>query len=287
MPSVFHLPLCFVGALAAAPAAPSGVTIPFAWTPGQIEVAVDVNSTPGTFLLDTGSEYSIVSTRLAEALRLTTERRGIRDFADGVTLTMKGVTLADQRVMVMPFDSINARGRNIDGLIGYDFFAAYVVRLDFAARTLTLWKPSAFEPPPAAIEVPITFAGRLPVVAATLRLATARTLDARLMVDTGASQAVFLRYPFATTHQLIDPAGQRTTAPSLADGTRTLIDVPVERVSVGSLSFDRPNVRAFAEPAGSSASTETDGLIGNTLLSRFTVYVDYARKRMLFEPARR
>ena len=50
---------------------------------------------------------------------------------------------------------------------------------------------------------------------------------------------------------------------------------------------NRPDVRAFAEPAGSSASTETDGLIGNTLLSRFTVYVDYARKRMLFEPARR
>jgi hypothetical protein len=66
-----------------------------------------------------------------------------------------------------------------------------------------------------------------------------------------------------------------------------LIDVPVEQVSIGSLTFDRPHVRAFAEPAGSAGATDTDGLIGNTLLSRFTVYVDYARKRMLFEPARR
>ena len=276
-----------VGFVAAAFAAPAGITIPFAWTPGQIEVAVDVNGTPATFLLDTGSEYSIVSTRLAQALRLATERRGVRDFADGVTLAMKGVTLADQRVMAMPFDSVNARGRNIDGLIGYDFFAAYTVRIDFAAKTLTAWKPSTFEPPRAAVEVPITFAGRLPVVAARLRLTRERTLDARLMVDTGASQAVFLRYPFAMDHQLIGPASQRTSAPSLADGTRTLIDVPVEQVSVGSLSFDRPSVRAFAEPVGSAGGTATDGLIGNTLLSRFTVYVDYARKRLLFEPARR
>jgi len=275
------------GAIATALAAPTGITIPFAWTPGQIEVAVDVNGRPATFLLDTGSEYSIVSTRLAQALRLTTERRGTRDFAEGVTLAMKEVTLADQRVMVMPFDGINARGRNIDGLIGYDFFAAYVVRIDFSAKTLTAWKPSEFAVPQAAIEVPITFAGRLPVLAATLRLPADRSLDARLMIDTGASQAVFLRYPFATTHQLIDPAGQRTTAPSLADGTRTLIDVPVEQVSIGSLTFDRPHVRAFAESAGSAGATDTDGLIGNTLLSRFTVYVDYARKRMLFEPARR
>ena len=187
----------------------------------------------------------------------------------------------------MPFDGYSARGRNIDGLIGYDFFAAYVVRIDFTAKTLTLWPSAAFETPQAAIDVPIAFAGRLPVVAATLRLSADRTLDARLMVDTGASQAIFLRYPFATEHHLIDAAARRSSAPSLADGTRTLIDVPVEQVSVGSLTFDRPNVRAFAEPVGSAASTATDGLIGNTLLSRFTLYVDYARKKLYFEPLRR
>jgi predicted aspartyl protease len=275
------------GLLVTALGAPSGVTIPFTWTPGQIEIAVDVNGTPATFLLDTGSEYSIVSTRLAQALRLTAAPRGARDFADGVTLKIGDITLADQRVMVMPFDSYNARGRNIDGLIGYHFFAANTVRIDFVSKTLTAWKPPAFAAPAAAIEVPMTFAGNLPVIAATIRLPGDRTLDARLMVDTGASQAIFLRYPFASAHHLIDANARRTSAPSLADGTRTLIDVPVEQVSVGSLTFDRPGVRAFAEPAGSAGSTATDGLIGNAMLSRFTLYVDYARNRLLFEPARR
>ena len=275
------------GVLLSALGAPSGVTIPFTWTPGQIEIAVDVNGTPATFLLDTGSEYSIVSTRLATVLHLPTLHIGARDFTDEATLKVGGITLAGQRVMVMPFDGYQARGRHIDGLIGYHFFAAYSVRIDFAAKTLTAWKPSAFEAPAAAIEVPITFAGYLPVVAATVRLPGDLTLAARLMVDTGASQAIFLRYPFASEHRLIDANGQRSSAPSLADGTRTLIDVPVEQVAVGSLTFDRPNVRAFAEPVGSAASTATDGLIGNTLLSRFTLYVDYSRKRLLFEPARR
>lgn len=273
-------------ALLAAPA-PGPVTVPFAWTPGQIEVAVRINGTPATFLLDTGAEYSVVSTRLASQLKLQTERRGERDFADGATLELGAVKLERQRVMVMPFETYYQRGRQIDGLVGYDLFAAYSVRIDFAAKSLSLWPAAAFVAPRAAVDVPIEFAGRLPVVAGTIRLAGGRTLNARLMVDTGASQAVILRHPFATTHGLFALGGAQTTAPSLASGTRKLTEIPVEEVSLGKWAFDRPQVLAFAEPVGSGGYTATDGLIGNTLLSRFTLYVDYARKRLLLEPLRR
>lgn len=277
--------LILLAAFLAAPA-PGPVTVPFVWTPGQIEVAVRINGVPANVLLDTGSEYSIVSTRLASELKLRPEPRGGRDFAEGVTLEMGAVTLQGQRVMVMPFDTYYARGRTIDGLVGYDLFASYVVRIDFTARTLTLWPPATFEAPRAAVEVPLEFAARLPVIASTIRLAGDRTLRARLMVDTGASQGVILRHPFSTTHGLFALATAETTAPSLASGTRKLVEIPVEQVAVGDWTFDRPQVLAFAEPVGSGGYIATDGLIGNALLSRFTLYVDYARKRLLFEPRR-
>jgi hypothetical protein len=104
------------------------------------------------------------------------------------------------------------------------------------------------------------------------------------MVDTGASQSVMLRHPFATAHELFALAKGETSAPSLASGTRRLAEIPAEQLTVAALTFDRPQVLAFSEPIGSAASTETDGLIGNTLLSRFTLYVDYARRRLLLEP---
>jgi hypothetical protein len=53
-----------------------------------------VNGTPATFLLDTGSEYSIVSTRLANLLHLPTLQIGARDFTDEATLNVGGITLA-------------------------------------------------------------------------------------------------------------------------------------------------------------------------------------------------
>ena len=266
--------------------APQGVTIPFVWTQGQVEVAVTVNGAAATFVLDTGSEYSIVSTRLAQKLGLRTERRGARDFADGVTLAAGPITLARQVVMVMPFDTFYARGRHIDGFLGYDLFDRYAVKIDFRGRTLTCWDARAFTPPNAAVEVPITFAGRLPVVAGSLRLADGRTFSARLMVDTGASQSVMLRHPYATAHGLFALAERETTAPSLESGTRRLVAIPADQLTIAGWRFDRPEVLAFTEPIGSAGGTETDGLIGNTLLSRFVLYVDYARRRLFFEPAR-
>lgn len=273
-------------ALVAAPA-PAGVAVPFVWTPGQIEVAVTVDGAPATFVLDTGSEYSVVSTRLARQLGLSVAAGGARDFARGVSIGIGPLLLPDQRVMVMPFDSFYARGRQIDGLLGYDVFDRYAVRIDVRARTLTFWEHGQFPPPPAAIEVPLAFAGRLPVLTATLLLSDDRRLPVRLMVDTGASQSIMLRYPFASTHGLFALARRETSAPSLASGTRRLVELPAEQLAVADLTFDHPEVLAFTEPTGSAGATETDGLIGTALLSRFTLYVDYARKRLLFEPAQK
>jgi predicted aspartyl protease len=107
------------------------------------------------------------------------------------------------------------------------------------------------------------------------------------MVDTGASQSVMLRHPYATANGLLGLATRETATPSLASGTRRMVELPSDHLTIGGWMFDRPQVLAFAEPVGSAAYTETDGLIGNTLLSRFTLYVDYARKRLLLEPRRR
>jgi predicted aspartyl protease len=273
--------------LAADGPVPAGVTVPFAWTPGQIEVAVTVNGTPATFLLDTGSEYSIVSTRLTRQLGFAIHPGGAASFADGVTLGVGPLTMTDQHVMVMPFDTYYARGRQIDGLLGFDVFDRFAVKIDWTGKALTFWDRDAFTPPHAAIEVPIEFAGRLPVVSGTLQLTAGRRLPVRLMVGTGASQSIMLRHPFSTKHELFALAQGERTAPSLASGTRRLAEIPADELTIGAWTFERPQLLAFIEAIGSAGDTETDGLIGNTLLSRFTLYVDYANRRLYFEPLRR
>jgi hypothetical protein len=278
--------LIFV-ALVIAPSGAAGTRVPFVWTPGQIEVKVRVGGIPATFLLDTGAEFSIVSSRLAGELALKAQRERGRDFAEDVQIDIRQIQLRHQRVMVMPFDSYYQRGRAIDGVIGYDLFARFTVAIDFRARELTIWPPSTFRAPKAAITVPLTFAGRLPVVEAAILQGDRTSVPVRLMVDTGASQGIILRYPFANEHGFLDiPDQKERKAPSLADGELRLLEVPIEQVRLAGWTFDRPPVLAHAEPRGSGAYTETDGVIGNTLLSRFALSIDYPRKRLLLQPAR-
>jgi predicted aspartyl protease len=276
-----------IAALVSIPAAaPSFARIPFTWTPGQIEVAVRVNDAPATFLLDTASEFSVVSTRVAARLQLRLEPLHGRDFADDVALAIGPVSLAHERVMVMPFDGYYARGRNIDGLIGHDLFARFVVAIDFTGHRLTLWEPSAFKPPADAVVVAIEFVGRLATVRSTIKLSDGRSLNARLVIDTGASQGVILRYPFASNFVASASRRRPQEANSLASGTLSLVEVPVEEVSIGGWTFDHPEVLAHREPTGSGAFTSTDGLIGNTLLQRFQLFIDYPHQRLLLKPLR-
>jgi predicted aspartyl protease len=276
-----------IAALVSIPAAaPSFARIPFTWTPGQIEVAVRVNDAPATFLLDTASEFSVVSTRVAARLQLRLEPLHGRDFADDVALAIGPVSLAHERVMVMPFDGYYARGRNIDGLIGHDLFARFVVAIDFTGHRLTLWEPSAFKPPADAVVVAIEFVGRLATVRSTIKLSDGRSLNARLVIDTGASQGVILRYPFASNFVASASRRRPQDANSLASGTLSLVEVPVEEVSIGGWTFDHPDVLAHREPTGSGAFTSTDGLIGNTLLQRFQLFIDYPNQRLLLKPLR-
>jgi len=275
-----------LGALPLLAAAAPVRRIPFAWTPGQIEIPVSVNGgAPVTFLLDTGSEYSIVSTALAAQLGLRTAHRFGRDFATGVTLSFGGVELPGQEVMVMPFDGYHKRGRAIEGLIGYDFFARYVVRIDFHARALEVREPSSFRLPAGARALPLRFTGRIPLVEVGVVFPGRKPITARAALDTGASATLMLRYPFANARRLLELGTTEETSPSLASGELRLVRLPAQRLTFAGWSFDQPLVKVFLKTAtGSGAYTDSDAILGNEVLRRFLVTVDYSRKILGLEP---
>src|SRR5436190_1005098 len=184
-------------------AAALGMTIPFSWTPGQIEVPVSVNGGAAvTFIVDTGAEYSVLSPEVAASAGVRTTRTGPRDFGEA-SLSFGGVTLPRQRVMVMPFDNFRRQGRAIQGLIGYGLFERYVVSIDYDRRVIDLREPDDFRPPAGAQAVAINFVGRLAAVSVDVRArgrasgpgarAPGLTLTANVILDTGASQSLLLR----------------------------------------------------------------------------------------------
>lgn len=260
--------------LLAAPSA-HAIDIPFRWTPGQIEVQVSVNGrAPIWFIVDTGAEYSILDTEVAKSYGLHEQR-----FVDGVTLAIGPVTLRDQRVMLLQLDNFRRQKRAIRGLVGYDFFARYVVTFDFEQRVLHLSEPKAFKPPSGATRLRLQFAGRVSMIETILTIANRRIL-ARLEIDTGASQAVILRHPFVESHGLLKVAASTTTSDSVAAGLRTFVNLPVQQIELAQWKFANPETSFYGTTHGAGGATDTDGLIGNDILRHFRVTIDYSRKEL-------
>jgi predicted aspartyl protease len=115
----------------------------------MILVPAEVNGRgPYCFALDTGASTSVVSPRLAAELGLSgppTDAESVlgklpAQIVQLDSLTTLGRTQRDVSAQMIPiFDYVEqATGRQVDGIVGYDFINDSVVAIDFQARRLAL-----------------------------------------------------------------------------------------------------------------------------------------------------
>lgn len=117
---------------------------------------VVVNGIPGTFILDTGAQLSVVTPDAVSHFGLAldqwtaTTMRGVGGIernrnADPRSVELGGVALhrrslardATLRVVTLPRGTVG--GHKVDGLLGRDFLSAFDMDLDFPRRTLALY----------------------------------------------------------------------------------------------------------------------------------------------------
>ncbi len=278
--------LASLGLDTVAPAA-APVELPFHFTPGQIEIQVAFGGRPPlTCILDSGSDYSILDAEVAAEMGVHARAQEGLDWADGVDLALGPVALDGLRVRVMRLENFRRQKRAIRCLVGHELFDRYAVTVDYPRQRLVLTAPAAFKPAPGAERLPLTFTGHLPVVAARLDLPHARGVAVTLMVDTGAQSALVLRHPFASRHGLAALAGETRTSGSLVSVTTQFVEIPIENLTLGPFRFPKPRAEAYAQPVGAGGATDTDGLLGNALLTPYRVTFDYAQRALWIEPPR-
>jgi predicted aspartyl protease len=244
----------------------AAISIPFRWTPGQIEVQVSVNGRPPVwFIVDTGAEFSILSRALADELHVTSH----------ACLALRPLRPLCGEVMILPLENFKKQGREIVGLIGYDFFKQHVVTIDYQTHTLIVDD----RPPKDAQEVPISFSGRLAVVPVTFDIG-GRTLQANVIIDTGASESLILRYPFAKANGLEEVARNAYSHLNIEGRSLRFLRLHAERVTFAGSEFDEVELKMYGDSSGAGGFTNTDGLLGNAILSRFRVTIDYSRRKI-------
>ncbi len=288
---------------AAAPArqTPAAVTIPFELLNHHVIVKATVNkSRPLSFVLDTGANLAIVRTDVARELKLTLEgsvtSRGAGPGAQSgsrvrnATWSLVGLERVAQPVaFALPLPELpTALGADIAGIIGGEFIKQFVVELDYQGHLLRLHDPAAFVYTGKGETLPLELtANGHAVVTATVTPAGGSAIERKFMLDIGSGGALALHSPFVAEHGLLPPPGKsiRAIGAAGAGGRAAGRLGRVEALQIGSFTIASPITLFSEDTAGAFADAPLAGNIGAQIASRFRLFFDYGRRRLILEPS--
>lgn len=269
----------------------TSTSVPFELLNNHIYLDVELGGKgPFRLLCDTGGA-NIVTPALAKTLGLKPEGalqgRGVGDKSEDIglvkvaSLQVGGATLRDQVFAVLDLGPLtSAEGAPVNGLIGYEVFKRFVVRVDYEHRTLTLTMPAAFSYHGGGVVVPFKFNEHVPQVAGSID-GIAGAFD----LDTGSRASVDLLGSFVEKHglraryapKLEGVAGWGVGGPARAQFARA------GTLRLGGLEISRPPIELTLQTKGAFSDKYVAGNVGGALLSRFNVTFDYSRQQVIFE----
>ena len=263
-------------------------------------VPIKVNGEgPYNFILDTGSESGMVFDKWVIGENNLVNARTIPVYAaDGNKVTdlwvannlnirFPGVHGRRQSMLVLQenfIDIENAIGVDAHGILGSEIFNRFVVEIDYANKVLRLYDPEKFKAPKGYKSLPITVENFRPFIRAKVKQDEQKPIDVKLLIDTGASSALFLDAKRYDNIKVPEKTVDHTLGRALVGLIRGKIG-RVKKLSVGKKFHFKKVTTSFPEnwlassrEAGKVQLDPRHGTIGSEILSRFKVIFDYNRQ---------
>jgi predicted aspartyl protease len=270
--------------------------IPFELSNNHIYLQVQVNGGAARwFLLDTGAEITVVDKALAEAEKLSLHgpfrisgAGGSADVAWTKVQSVKvpGVSLTNQVVGVIALEGLRpVTGRRVDGILGYDFLSRFVVEIDYVNRLIKLHEASSYKYEGSGEILPITLVGSVPFLRTSIGQMGRSPIEGEFNIDTGSTGSLTLNTPFVKSHQLLKFTPRTVPVPLAGVGGSAEQRIGrIGELRLGSFIIKDPITGFSQSDEGDFASTNFAGVIGNEVLRRFDVVIDYSRKRLILSP---
>ncbi len=236
------------------------------------------------FIFDTGSGgISIDSTTLLRFnIEPTPSNRSIRGIAG-----IKKVSFVYDRKLHLPgllVDSLDFHvndyeiltsvyGVKIDGIIGYSFISRYILKINYDNSEMEVWTKGSMKYPRGGYLLNPRIQ-TLPVQDITVK--DENIIDARFLYDMGAGLNLMVTTDFIRDSALLQK--NRKFFTKGAEGTGGTIDMSltvVKEVKLGPYKFRQVPIFVFEDKYNVTSYPNLGGLIGNDLLRRFNVILNY------------
>jgi hypothetical protein len=274
------------------------VTIPIQVYNNLVVIPVILNGRlPLKFVLDTGVRTSILTQKaFSDILNLSYSRKytisgpGGEKLVDAyitnnVSLELPGVIGRGHALLVLDQDYLELRnylGTDVHGILGYELFSRFIVKIDYERNVLTLALPNKLHFGRYQ-KLPITIEDTKPYLVTDIVMTDGQKIRAKLLVDSGASHGLLLDPESDSTIQ----APENTVSSIIGRGLGGEIMGKVGRIKtlhLGEYAIDGP-IANFPDPYSYFDSLKTgmtarNGSIGGEVLNRFIVGFDFSKQVM-------
>ena len=246
-----------------------------------------------TFVLDTGSSGISLDSTTASLLNLVPEDsdiniRGIAGVRKALFLYNKSLKLNDLIV-----DSLNFHindyeflsyvyGTQIDGVIGYSLFSRYIIKIDYDVREMEICSQGPIRYPRGG-HLLRPFIRTLPVQPARIR--DHHSVTSRFLFDIGAGLSLVLSEDFEQDSAIIRKKRKRFPIQAHGVGGKLTMDMTLVRdFRLGPYRFRKVPTMVFEDEFNVTSYPYLGGLIGNQILKRFNVILNYQRREIYLKP---
>lgn len=281
--------------------------VPFEIEQGFIIVKIWLNGIiPLRMIFDTGAENTIIFDReITQILGIKFEREIpimgsdldsvlIANIARNVKTKMDGCNTVNRDVIVLQENTLLLReklGTEINGIVGGSYFSNLVVKINYKKRVITFNHPVKFKKPSLDkyYKYPINVVGNKPYIKGDVAISNEVVHQLNLLLDTGAALPFLIHTNTDTTLTL----PERIMVGNVGFGLSGAIfgyRGKSKRFELGEIFFNEI-VTSFQDLVLQNMQKRPNlirnGIIGNTLLSRFIVIIDYTNQELYLRPTRK
>ncbi|MDP4245938.1 MAG: aspartyl protease family protein, partial [Bacteroidota bacterium] len=246
------------------------------------------------FIFDTGCGGISLDSMTAKRLKLVPHPgssyiRGIagtcqEQLLDGMRLRVGTVMLDSLAMQVNNYDILTSvYGEQIDGILGYTFFSRYLVRVDYDRSRIDVYSNGPVNYPKGGYLLHPQLAG-LPIMKG--RLKEAGDITARFYFDTGAGLCLLFSSEFTADSAVFGPKKKRPVPTEGAGlgGKKEMQLTTLKNFSIGPFRFHQIPTYVFDDSYRVTNYPQLGGLVGNDLLRRFNLILNYARSEIYLLP---
>lgn len=277
---------------------------PFDYVNNFIVVTVTLNGTiPLKMIFDTGAEHTVLCRReLSDLLGIRYDREFRLLGADmkteltaylarHVRLDAMNIQLAapDEDILVLQEDYFRFEsyaGIDIHGILAASALSRYLIRINYLQKTLTIAEHGVLMPERTGFtQLPAELYRKKMYIRASLGFDTDSLPHARLLLDTGAALPLLL-ISSDSTMKLPQSVLPGQIGMGLGGDLQGYIG-RVREVSIG--KYEQSGVISYFQTADSMINTSLTngraGIVGNVLLDRFQLVLDYQNSMVWLKPS--